>query len=146
VLLDPAKEKGLLDADGRSEAANIASFFRSHLKEVEVEAKSLESESLPSFVLINEERRRLKESFSLSGRELPPSLAKKETFVVNTNSPLILSLYKLRGKEPELAEAMVTQLYELSLLSQKELAPSALASFVKRSSELLDALAKRASS
>lgn len=145
LLLNPEKEKSLLDAEGRSESSKIATFFRSQLEEVEVEAKSLESESLPSFVLINEESRRLKESFYLSGKELPPSFEKKHTFVVNTNSPLILSLFKLGEKDPQLAKSMAHHLYEVSLLSQKELHPSALSPFVKRSSELLETLAKKAS-
>ncbi|MBI3211635.1 MAG: molecular chaperone HtpG [Simkania negevensis] len=146
LLLNPEKEKSLLDAEGRSESSKIATFFRSQLEEVEVEAKSLESESLPSFILINEESRRLKESFYLSGKELPPSFEKKHTFVVNTNSPLILSLFKLGEKDPQLAKSMAHHLYEVSLLSQKELHPSALSHFVKRSSELLETLAKKASS
>ncbi len=143
-ILDLEREKTLLDANGKTEAVKIAEFIRSKLgkDQIKVEAKSLASDSLPAFIVFDEEMRRLRDYMSLSNQPLPPSLSDKRTFVVNTNSKLISSIYSLNDKHPELAEDMVNHIYELSLLSQKELDPTSFAHFVSRSSHVLEKLAE----
>ena len=100
-----------------------------------MEAKSLASDSVPAFVLIDEKSRRMRDYFSLSGQELPAGMGGKQTLIVNTNNALIKSLYAKKDKE--LSESVMEHLYELSLLSQKELDPKKLSGFIKRSSEVL---------
>lgn len=84
----------------------------------------------------------MRETMALAQQQLPPGLADKRTFVVNTNSPLIQSIYSLKEKDPALAEEMVHHLYELSLLSQRELEQSALSQFITRSNQILEKMAK----
>lgn len=146
AILDKDREKNVLDAQGKTEAANIADFIRSKLDQegLEIEAKSLASNSVPAFIVIGEESRRMRDYLSLSGQDLPSSIGGQKTFVVNTNSPLIQSLSKLSTKDPALAKDMVTQLYELSLLSQKELEPEAFPEFLKRSNAVLEKLSQHA--
>ena len=145
VILDPSKDKTLLDAEGKTEATRLSELVASklHLKEngVEVEAKSLASSTLAGFILVDEELRRMREYFALSQQSVPSQLSEKKTFVVNTNSPLINALPKINAQDPALAEDLVTQIYELSLLSQRELDPSKLSEFVSRSSRVLEKLA-----
>lgn len=145
VILDKEKEKTVLDADGKTEAVKIAETIKAKLglEHVEVEAKSLSSASVPAFMMISEEERRMRDYFALSGQDLPQALGQKRTFVVNTNSGLVQSIDKLEKKDPELATALVKQLYELSLLSQRELEPGDFSSFLKRSSDLLGKLTDR---
>lgn len=144
AILDQEREKTLLDKEGKTEAAQIADFFRSKLgkERVEVEAKSLASNNLPAFIILDEELRRMRDYMALSGQTFPPSLTDKKTFVLNTNSKLISSIYGLKDKDPALAQEMVSHLYDLSLLSQKELEATALADFVSRSSRVLEKLMK----
>ncbi len=141
-ILDPTREKTLLDADGKTEASKIADFIRSKLtaSNLDVEAKSLSADHVPAFIVVNEEMRRMRETLALSQQALPPSLAAKRTFVVNTNSKLVQSIFNLKETNPELANEMVHHLYELSLLSQKELEPSAISEFVSRSNRVLENL------
>lgn len=140
-IIDSKREKSLLDAEGRTESSKIAQFIRASLNtEIEVEAKSLNSEKLSAFILVDENMRRLKETFALSGQSLPSSLMDKRTFVVNTNSPLIHAIYGLHEKNPDLAKEASQQVYELSLLSQKELNPGQLSEFIERSNKLLTQL------
>ncbi len=147
ATLDSAREKTLLDADGKTQAGKIADFIRASLDvdKVEVEAKSLTSDTLPGFIVLDEELRRMRDYMALTGQNLPPSLTSKRTFVVNTNSKLISGLYTLKSKEPALAKEMVRHLYDLSLLSQKELAPAALSEYVTRSNQILEKLIERQS-
>jgi molecular chaperone HtpG len=137
TILDASREKTLLDADGRTESFKIADFIHSKL-DVPVEAKSLGLDSVPAFLVVDEEMRRLRESMALAQQTLPPTFATKRTFVVNTNNKLVQSIYHLKDKDPALAGEMVRHLYELSLLSQRELDPSALPQFVARSSQILE--------
>lgn len=141
IILDKEREKTLLDTNGKTEAVKLADIFRSLLKDegVEIDAKSLSSDTVPAFMMISEEERRMRDYFALSGQNLPFG-NKKGTLVINTNSALIQSIPKLEEKDSDLATSLVKQLYELSLLSQKELEPDAFSAFLKRSSELLEKL------
>jgi molecular chaperone HtpG len=144
TILDANREKTLLDADGKTESFKIADFIRSKLgaNQLNVEAKSLHNDTVPALLIVDEEMRRMRETMALAQQQLPPGLADKRTFVVNTNSPLIQSIYNLREKDPSLAEQMIQHLYELSLLSQRELEQSALSQFIARSNQLLEKMAK----
>ena len=142
-ILDKSKEKSLLDVDGKTEAVKLSELIAAKLgkEQVTVEAKSLASDSLPGFVVVKEEMRRMREFFALSQRDMPAlDMTSKKTFVVNTNSKLMTALPKLNEKDPDLAKDLVLQLYELSLLSQKELDPSELSSFIQRSGRVLEKL------
>jgi len=145
AILDKEKEKTVLDEQGKTEAVKIADYIKSKLSvdNLEVEAKSLSSHSVPAFMMISEEERRMRDYFALSGQDLPPTLGNKRTFVVNTNSGLIQSIQKMESKDPALASSLVQQLYELSLLSQRELEPGDFSAFLKRSSELLEKLTQK---
>ena len=99
------------------------------------------SDSLHGFVLVDEEMRGMKEYFALSQQTMPFPLPDKKTFVVNTNSSLINEIPKIDQKDPKLAEDIITQIYELTLLSQRELEPSQLSDFIERSSRVLEKLA-----
>lgn len=145
-ILDKQREKTLLDAQGRSEAALIAELVKNALdeKNVEVEAKSLANDALPGFVMIDEQQRRMRDyMLRMHHGEgmLPSDLFGKRTFVVNTNSALINALTKLQETKPMLVKSVVHQLYELSLLSQKEMDPDALNAFVRNNFKLFEQLA-----
>ncbi|MBI3900823.1 MAG: molecular chaperone HtpG, partial [Chlamydiia bacterium] len=144
-LLDSSKEKGLLDADGRSEAGRMAEFFKKKLEisELEVEAKSLATPTLPAFLLLKEEERRLRDSLAYHNR-LDMSAARgfiKPTFVINTNNKLIQAIHTVGEKDPDLAKQMVREVYDLACLSQREMEPEGLSEFVSRSTAVLENLA-----
>jgi molecular chaperone HtpG len=138
-LLDPSKEKSLLDADGKTEAVRIADFVRSSLENVEVEAKSLATEELPGIVILDENQRRLRDYIQLT--QGSSDFAAKKTFVVNTNNKLVQALCKLQHKQPEIAADAVKGLYELSLLSQKEADTANLEQIISRQTQVLEKMA-----
>ncbi len=144
VILDNSRAKTVLNADGKSDAANIADFFRSKFtdEKLEVEAKSLASDDVPAFVVLKEDIRRMRDYLSVSGQESPgQNLMNQYTFVVNTNNKLINSIHKLDKTDPQLAKEMTLQIYELSLLAQKELDPGKLMQLITRSTSVLEKLA-----
>ena len=80
----------------------------------------------------------MRETMALAQQSLPVGMLTKRTFVVNTNNKLVQSIYQLKTRDPVLAKEMVQHLYELSLLSQRELDPSALSQFASRSNNILE--------
>lgn len=148
-LLDPTKENIVLDADGKSEAAHLVDLVKRKLgdPEVEVEAKSLATNNLPGFVTMEEHTRRLRDYMRMANPNesgMPDKMFGKRTFIINTNHPLFASLIKLDAIDPELTESAVKYVYELSLLSQRELSPDQMNGFIQRGQEVLHRLTERA--
>lgn len=115
------------------------------LEHVDVQAKKLSSTELPGFVMIDEGVRRMRDYFAMSQKEMPKEAFSKHTFVINTNNSLINSMHKLKKTSPELSKKLVKQIYDLSLLSQKEMHPDALGDFIKRTGSVIEELAAAAS-
>jgi molecular chaperone HtpG len=147
TILDPSKEKNLLHTDGKSEAAHLADFFKKKLAldQLEVEAKSLASETLPAFLLLKEEERRMRDSLAYQNRSMLQQAQAflKPTFVINTNSKLIQAIHSLENKEPELAKKLVHEVYDLARLSQREMEPEGLTDYIARSTVMLEELATK---
>lgn len=143
TLLDISREKTVLDAEGKTEATRIAEFIRRALdkSEVEVEAKSLASDHLPAVVLLKEEERRLRDYMTLTQGKAMPNMLSKKTFLVNTNSKLIQTISRLQTKQPDVASELARHLFDLSLLTQKELEPKEVEQVLARQTAVLEKLA-----
>lgn len=138
-LLDRSREKTLLGADGRTEGAQLAAFFQKKLQ-IDVEAQSLATDSLPAFILFKEEERRLRDTLAYEQRKSMNGLV-KPTFVINTNNKLINAIGVVEKKDPELAGEMAEAVYDLASLSQKEMEPEKLTSFIQRNTRVIEKLA-----
>jgi molecular chaperone HtpG len=143
-LLDPSREKTILDASGRSEAAKIADFFRSALADpqVEVEAKSLDSNEIPALLTLEEEERRFRDYMhrvSGDAKNVQP----KQRFVINTNSSLVQAVCKTEHIAPELAKQMGAFVLDLTRLTHRELAHDEVTEFVQRATKVLESLATK---
>jgi molecular chaperone HtpG len=144
-IVDKSREKTVLDAEGKTDAIKLAEFVRAKLNDdkIEVEAKSLATDSLPGFIMIDERQRRMRDylmRLDPEERAQQMPLLGKRTFVVNTNNPLVEAIRKLDRSKPELAKELIQEVYELALLSQKEMEPQALHEFVNRSNRILETL------
>lgn len=145
-LLDKSREKTLLDAEGKTEAGRLADFIRGKLTDepIDVEAKSLATDEVPGFVKIDEKQRRMRDyMLRMDPKQLESSMAMmgKKTFVVNTNHPLVEVIQKLDEKNPDLAKELAKELYDLALLSQREMSPADLNAFISRTHRVLEGLA-----
>lgn len=143
VIIDSDKTNDVLAADGRSHAAHLADEIKSDLgiEGIEVEARSLATDSLPGFVMIDESSRRMREYLAMTQKEMPKDIFGKHTFVVNTNSKLIDSLEKIRKTDPDLAKLIILQTYNTSLLAQKELHPETITEYIKQTNQAMEKLA-----
>lgn len=148
ALLDKEKENSILDSEGRTEASRMEDYFQSVLgkEKVKVEAKSLASEELPGFVMIEEGMRRMRDymmAMDPNGQGKDFQSLGQPQYIINTNNSLVQSAYKMSKKHPELSGEIVHNLYELSLLSQAELGAEDLNGFVKRSNQVMEHLAEK---
>jgi molecular chaperone HtpG len=148
-LVDKEREKTVLDAEGKTEAVKLAEFVRSKLSDenIEVEAKSLAADTLPGFILMDEKQRRMRDylmRLAPEERDKQMPLFGKRKFIVNTNNALIEGIRKLDRSKPDLAKELTREVYELALLSQKEMDPQTLHDFVNRSNHILEALTAEA--
>lgn len=143
-ILDPSKEKTLLNEQGKTEGTLISEAFKKILSQenLEVEAKSLSSESVPAFVAFDETQRRMRDYLSIAQKD-QVAFPQKQTLILNTNNKLIQAIYKLQNSDQNLAKKLSFQVYDLALLQQKELKPENFPEFIKRSSTLLEELASK---
>lgn len=139
-LLDASREKIVLDSEGKTESGRIAEFMRGALGEIDVEAKSLSSDQLPGFVMLDENQRRFRDYMTLTqGKK--GALPTKKTLIVNTNHKLIQTISRIHQKQPEAAASLAKSVYDLSLLSQREIEPADLEQIVARQTEMLGKMA-----
>ena len=148
-LTDSSREKNILDSEGKTVATKIAEFFEKKLdsKGVKVEAKSLHSDDLAAVLSTDEQGRRMREFMQHANPEMTPEQLGAlggQTFVVNTNNPMVEAIQKLNAKNPELSSEMTEMLFDLTRLSQREMNPEGLHTFVKRTSSLMERLATQA--
>jgi molecular chaperone HtpG len=141
-LLDASREKTLLDADGKTEAAKIADFIRASLgkQDLEIEAKSLSSDHLPALLVLDENQRRMRDYMALTQGKSASPFQPKKTFIVNTNSKLIQTIAKLQVKQPAIANEMAKGIYDLSLLSQREVEPGDIDRVITQQTQILEKL------
>ena len=64
----------------------------------------------------------------------------QETLVLNANHPLVQFLGK--NQESEYAAVICEQLYDLAMISHKQLSPDEMTKFVQRSNDILMMIAK----
>lgn len=146
-IVDKSREKTLLDVEGKTEASQLAELFRLHLDDsnVEVEAKSLASDSLPAMITMDEQQRRMRDYFMrLNPEEKGNQLFGKRTLIINTNNPLVNAIRAFDKKNPQLAKGLAWEVYHLALLSHREMDHRDLHDFVERTSHLLEELTKQA--
>lgn len=144
-LLDPAREETLLNAQGKTTTTLLAELAARALDDrVKVEAKSLASDELPAFLLLQEETRRFRDFLVLSrgghSDSVQGMLKEKETLVLNTNSPLIQKLQELEVTKPAVAKELVQLIYDQARLSQGEMNPEEMKGYLTRSQKLLTQL------
>jgi molecular chaperone HtpG len=123
----------------------IEEIFRKHLNlpELKVKVEILKSAEIPGMIVFSEQMRRIHEMTSLmQQKDLGP--LKDYTLVINAKNPIIENLKKLSqefNKEPEV-ELITNHVYELALLSQKQLPSEKMSSFLERSNKILELLSK----
>lgn len=146
-IIDKSRENTLLDAEGKTAAGKLREVIQNLMEQegVEVEAKSLASDHLPAFLVIDENMRRLRDYMRLTGSEMSFDMGQQKiTFVVNTNSSLIQRIMNLHQSDQNLAKRLVNYVYDLAKMMQKEMDFKEIQNFSEKSTQLIEELVEQA--
>jgi molecular chaperone HtpG len=125
----------------------VESIFKKELNndKLKVSVEALKTVDVPAIILLSEQSRRMSEMSSMYGdmgmKNMFPS---DETLVINKNNVLIKKLIELDNSEDKKDDVkfICEHIYDLAMMSNKQLDAEAMSSFIMRSNELLMKLAK----
>ena len=111
-------------------------------RDVTIKVQKLKDENISSMITVSEESRRMQDMmkmYNMYGMD-PGMFGGQETLVLNVSHPLVK--YLAENQESEHAAVICQQLYDLAMLSHKQLSPDEMTKFVQRSNEILMLLTK----
>ena len=122
----------------------LTDLFRKSLgkEKLEVKVENLKNDSVAAMMMLSEESRRMQDMmkmYNMYGMD-PSMFGGQETLVLNANHPLVQFLGK--NQESEHAAVICEQLYDLAMISHKQLSPDEMTKFVQRSNDILMMIAK----
>ena len=140
-VTDAVKEDG---RDLEEETKELSELFKKALNKdnLTVKVESLKNENVSSMMTISEESRRMQEMmkmYNMYGMD-PSMFGGQETLVLNANNKLVQ--YVLEHKEGENIQMFCEQLYDLALISHRQLTPEEMTKFLAKSNEIMLKLAK----
>ncbi len=136
----------MLKSDGEiTENEALVTLFRaaSGNEKLDVKFQPLKDESIPAVITLSEESRRMEEMmkmYSDMGMGNMSSLPTDTSIVLNTKSELIKKLDETNVSDPDKALLIATEIYRLSVLSQRKLSADELRAFLSDSFRLLGML------
>lgn len=145
-LSENMKETGG-EAD-KAMAEGLEKLFRETLsnENLKVQVEALKAASIPGMILLSEYSRRMQEMsrmYGMGGMDMKGMFTEEQTLVLNRNNHLIKAIVDLKENETKKDDVrMICQhIYDLALMSHKQLEPEAMTRFIERSNQLLARLA-----
>jgi len=149
-LTDTFKE-AVGEADEETFKANTESLtelFKKALgkENLDLKLEKLKDTSISSMVTLSEENRRMQDMMKMYGMTGMMGMdanmfADRMTLVLNANNPLVK--YIIDNKDADNVDMFCKHLYDLALISHEPLSPEAMTAFIKRSNDILLALAEK---
>ncbi|MDP4092913.1 MAG: molecular chaperone HtpG [Bacillota bacterium] len=112
---------------------------------LKVQIEGLKTVSVPGMILLSEHSRRMQEmSRMFGGADLRNMFPEELTLVLNSSNDLIKTLIKLKDNESRKDDvAMICQqVYDLAMMSHRQLDAEAMTRFIERSNRILERLAE----
>ena len=132
------------EAADEETSKTLTEVFRDALKndKLEVKVENLKNEKVAAMMTLSEESRRMQDMMKMYGMGgMDPNMfGGQETLVLNANHPLVK--YWAENKDSDKAPVICEQLYDLAMLSHKQLSPDEMTKFVQRSNDVLMMLTK----
>ncbi len=140
-LTEELREEGTADEET---VKSLTELFRKNLnkEKLEVRVEKLKNENVAAMITLSEESRRMQDMmkmYNMYGMD-SSMFGGGETLVLNANHPLVKFL--VDSSEASQIPVICEQLYDLAMLSHKQLSPEEMTKFVQRSNEILLMLAK----
>ena len=140
-LSEELREEGAADEET---SKTLTEVFRRALKndKLEVKVENLKNEKVAAMMTLSEESRRMQDMmkmYNMYGMD-PSMFGGQETLVLNAKHPLVK--FVAGNKDSEKTPVICEELYDLAMLSHKQLSPEEMTRFVQRSNEILLMLTK----
>ncbi len=140
-LSEELREDGKADEET---AKKLTEIFRTSLKndKLEVKVENLKNEKVAAMMTLSEESRRMQDMmkmYNMYGMD-PSMFGTQETLVLNAKHPLVQ--FVAENKDSEKTPVICEELYDLAMISHKQLSPEEMTKFVQRSNEILLMLTK----
>jgi len=148
ILVDKEKKSDIIvDPKGnRTEKDLLEELFKNYLdnKDIKIKVQNLKSSEIPSMIIFDEQARRIHEISSII-QQKDLGLMKDFTLVLNANNPIINNLKKLTNdsSKQEEVKLLCNHLYELALLTQKQLPQEKMQGFLDRSLKIMELLSSK---
>ena len=137
-------DEELNEEEFKANSETLTETFRKALDndKLEVKVANLKNENISSMVTLSEESRRMQDMMKMYGMPgMDPSMfGSNVTLVLNIANPLVK--YILENKDSENVPTFCKQLYDLALISHKQLSPEEMTAFIARSNEIMMLLTK----
>ncbi len=140
-LSEELREEGETDEET---AKALTEVFRTSLKndKLEIKVENLKNEKVAAMLTLSEESRRMQDMmkmYNMYGMD-PSMFGSQETLVLNAKHPLVQ--YVAKNKDSQNTPVICEELYDLAMISHKQLSPEEMTRFVQRSNEILLMLTK----
>jgi molecular chaperone HtpG len=139
--------KGSVEAPDKKFKEDLESLFKSVLSndKITIKIETLKSEEVPALILLSEQSRRMQEMSSMfGGMDTHEMFPEEQTLVLNTNNELIKSVVEMSSTSDSKnnANLICRHIYDLAMMSHRQLEPDAMTEFIKRSNQILSMIAK----
>lgn len=140
-LTEELREDGETDEEM---VKTLTELFRTNLKndKLEVQVEKLKNENVAAMMTLSEESRRMQDMmkmYNMYGMD-PGMFGGQETLVLNAKHPLVQ--FVAENKDSSKVPVICEQLYNLAMMSHKQLSSQEMTRFVQRSNEILLMLTK----
>ena len=132
------------DTEGLEEAEKeLQELFRKVMKQdnLNVKVEKLKDEKISAMMTLSEESRRMQDMMKMYGMDANMFGGGSETLVLNAGHPLVQ--YIQEHKEGENTEMICEQLYDMAVMSHKQLSPEQMTRFLERSNQIMMMLTEK---
>lgn len=132
------------DESFKNDCDTLTEVFKKALNNdnLDVKVEKLKNESISSMVTLSEQNRRMQDMmkmYAMPGMN-NDMFGNNVTLVLNYNNELVK--YVLNNKESENIDIICSQLYDLAMISHKQLSPDEMTKFISRSNEIMMMITK----
>jgi len=135
------------DGEDNDVQKNLEKLFKDTLGDDKliIKVEALKAASVPGMILLSEQSRRMQEmSRMFGGMDMGHMFPREETLVLNRKNSLIQSVLGLMDKEDKKDDVKLIceHVYDLAMMSHRQLEPEAMTRFLERSNRILSRLAE----
>lgn len=135
------------ETDIKDKQEVLSALFKTALnvEKLDLKLENLKNKDLPAIILLSEQARRMQEfSTMFGGQNFMQGAGEEHTFVVNSNNSLIAKVLTMSKNNADASNiSLICQhIYDLAMLSHKQLDVDAMTKFIQRSNTILDIIAE----